>query len=272
MCPGVLDKAAKKALREEKKTMTKSGMASETDLSMGLTRTNTTTSVSSSLALGKGKMVRSLSTGGASALSSSSGTPVAKAPSPLSIAELPTDSRPARRILAPPPERYVPPPTIVSSSDEDDTPPSTPIPAASVSDSNLRGKLIYTFSASGENEVTADEGSIVTILEDDGAWMTVQLSNGEEGLVPSSYVEKMAPVEKKKGRGPPPPVKPRGASKSVNLHKVKALYAYNAQGDDEVTMDAGEEMVVLERDVGGWVKVRRGSLEGLVPGTYVADC
>ena len=52
---------------------------------------------------------------------------------------------------------------------------------------------------------------------------------------------------------------------------MKALYAYEPQGDDEAEMEAGEEFVVIERDVGGWVKVKTRTGEGLVPGTYVED-
>ena len=277
-CPGVLDKAGKKALREEKKAMNKTAMASETDLGggNGLTRTNTTASVaSSSLAVGRVNVGRSPSISDASISSVSSATTstpsaVSKSPSPPSIAELPADAvkSPARRILAPPPSQYVKSPAPVPS-DDDDTPPATPIarPTSSAADA---GKMIYAFTASGENEVSAAEGAMVEIVDDDGAWMTVRVG-GREGLVPSSYVVK---VEKKKARGPPPPVRPRGSSKRENpaAKKVRALYAYAPQGDDEVAMEAGEELVVLERDVGGWVRVRRGGQEGLVPGTYVADC
>jgi uncharacterized protein YgiM (DUF1202 family) len=149
------------------------------------------------------------------------------------------------------------------------------------------GKLLYTFAADGANELAVSEGERITILDDDGAWMTIRRRDGEEGLVPTSYIEKLpipAPHSsppplttrptsgggRAGKRGPPPPVKPRGSKKKE--HRVRALYAYSPRGEDEVEMEAGEDFVVLERDVAGWVKVKVGaSGEGLVPGTYVED-
>lgn len=124
--------------------------------------------------------------------------------------------------------------------------------------------MLYTFSPSGAGELKVDQGAVITILDDDGGWMTVRRSDGEEGLVPTSYVEKIV----KGKRGPPPPVKPRGG---VKKKSVRALYAYEPVGDDEVGMKEGEEFVVVERDVGGWVRVKTSAGEGLVPGTYVED-
>ena len=127
--------------------------------------------------------------------------------------------------------------------------------------------MLYAFAGDSHGELAVSEDDAVTILDDDGAWMTVRHENtGEEGLVPSSYVKKV-----KKNRGPPPPVKPRGGGGIVQKKKVRALYAYTPGGEEEVGMRAGEEFVVLERDVGGWVRVKVPGGEGLVPGTYVED-
>ncbi|KAI5779096.1 hypothetical protein EDC01DRAFT_672062 [Geopyxis carbonaria] len=289
-CPGVLDKAAKKALKEEKRmTMAQNGKnGSETDLS----RSNTMSSMSSSYAAGGGgtlgparmgsKLSKSPSLSGASTKSASSvTTPTAPTAAAKTTA--------ARRVIAPPPDRYVssPPPPI----QKDESPPSTPGGVE-------QGKMKYAFAGEGEGELKVTEGTTVTIVEDDGSWMTVRLSDGSEGIVPTTYVEKIetpvsspprspsppprtaapprltarplmaAPPPKVGKRGPPPPVKPRGAKK---VPKVKALYAYTPTGEDEIEMEAGEEFVVLERDVGGWVKVKAANGEGLVPGTYVED-
>jgi hypothetical protein len=269
-CPGVLDKAAKKALREERKQLTLSNGGSETDLSGsgGLTRANTVASSTSTLAprgvnsMGT-RMSKSPSISGASIASNASSTntvPSAAAPviaAPIVVAP------PTRRVLAPPPDRFIAPPPV------DDSPPSTPTSSTHIDSATETGKMIYTFTATGANELQVTEGTVVSILEDDGSWMTVRRSDGQEGLVPTSYVEKIASTPKIGKRGPPPPVKPRGAKKEK---KVRALYAYEPQGDDEVPMGAGEEFVVVERDVGGWVRVRVASGgEGLVPGTYVED-
>lgn len=52
--------------------------------------------------------------------------------------------------------------------------------------------------------------------------------------------------------------------------KGKMLYAYQQNGEGELTVPEGRDVSVLEPDDGsGWVKIRAGSKEGLVPATYV---
>ncbi|KAH8687798.1 hypothetical protein BGZ60DRAFT_364209 [Tricladium varicosporioides] len=54
-----------------------------------------------------------------------------------------------------------------------------------------------------------------------------------------------------------------------NEQKGKMLYAYDANGDGEVTVAEGKEVVILEGDDGGWTKVKAGWKEGLVPTAYI---
>ncbi|KAJ5922469.1 hypothetical protein N7516_010172 [Penicillium verrucosum] len=50
----------------------------------------------------------------------------------------------------------------------------------------------------------------------------------------------------------------------------KMLYAYQATGSDEVSVEDGDEVVILQPDDGsGWLRVRSGANEGLVPTAYV---
>ncbi|KAF4459429.1 BZZ1-Myo3 5p-Bee1p-Vrp1p actin assembly complex component [Fusarium albosuccineum] len=52
--------------------------------------------------------------------------------------------------------------------------------------------------------------------------------------------------------------------------KGKMLYAFEASSDGELTVQDGRDVVLLEPDDGsGWVKVRAGYKEGLVPASYV---
>ncbi|ORX50447.1 SH3-domain-containing protein [Hesseltinella vesiculosa] len=50
---------------------------------------------------------------------------------------------------------------------------------------------------------------------------------------------------------------------------VVALYDYEAQNEDELTIFEGDQLTKLEEN-DGWVKVRRGLSQGLVPANYVA--
>jgi hypothetical protein len=62
----------------------------------------------------------------------------------------------------------------------------------------------------------------------------------------------------------PPPI-----SKSAEP-KGRMLYTYQEIGDGEVTVAEGTDVTILEPDDGsGWIKVRVGVKEGLVPAAYV---
>lgn len=57
-----------------------------------------------------------------------------------------------------------------------------------------RGQILYDFMAQGDDEVTVDVGDDVIILDDTKSsewWQVRRVKNGKEGVVPSSYVERM---------------------------------------------------------------------------------
>ncbi|KAI1435032.1 hypothetical protein GGR50DRAFT_694533 [Xylaria sp. CBS 124048] len=65
-----------------------------------------------------------------------------------------------------------------------------------------RGQILYDFTAQGDDEVTVFVGDEVFILDDsksDEWWQIRRLKNGREGVVPSSYVEVLAPVFTQEG-------------------------------------------------------------------------
>ncbi|CRK20861.1 hypothetical protein BN1708_012965 [Verticillium longisporum] len=63
---------------------------------------------------------------------------------------------------------------------------------------------------------------------------------------------------------------PNGSSSSADHQSGKMLYGFEASGDGELSVAEGREVILLEPDDGsGWLKVRAGYKEGLVPATYV---
>ncbi|KAF2269908.1 FCH-domain-containing protein [Lojkania enalia] len=59
-------------------------------------------------------------------------------------------------------------------------------------------------------------------------------------------------------------------SSKSSEQKGRMLYAYQQNGEGEVTVPEGRDITVLEPDDGsGWMKVRAGFKEGLVPASYV---
>jgi actin cytoskeleton-regulatory complex protein SLA1 len=63
------------------------------------------------------------------------------------------------------------------------------------------------------------------------------------------------------------------ADDGANGDLVKALYDFDADGDDELSVKEGEQLVVLEKDGDEWWKCRNSmGVEGVVPASYLEVC
>jgi uncharacterized protein YgiM (DUF1202 family) len=151
------------------------------------------------------------------------------------------------------------------------------------SSSTNGGRALYAYAAAGDDEVSINPGDDFTVLEaDDGGWTKIQLSSGMSGLVPTSYIEltgesssptpAQAPIvedttggSKKKG----PSVAPKRGAKRVQY--VEALYDYSADGDDEITITAGDRIVLIQDDTdgSGWTEGELNGERGMFPTSYV---
>lgn len=128
---------------------------------------------------------------------------------------------------------------------------------------------IYAYDIVGDDELNMSVGENFTVIElDDGTgWTVVQNSQGQDGLVPTSYLKitqaTPPPSHKKQG----PKVVPRRGAKKVM--KMEILYDYIAQGDDELSVSKGDQIVVLHEDDGsGWTEGEFAGNIGLLPTSY----
>lgn len=154
-CPGELskeDKKKMKAERQEKANSTPVYDSTTTSPTNGaaelptLTRQNTMNSLSSGYSANAslGRSTSALPT-----------VPDADGPAELSAASTPAPKPAApgrRRVIAPPPAQYI----------------SSPPPPSNASSGEPRGKMLYPYQATGEDEVSVDEGQDVIIVEPDG--------------------------------------------------------------------------------------------------------
>ena len=203
------------------------------------------------------------------------------------------------RVLAPPPTQYKSAAELPTSEA-----PQQPSLPAGVSP---KGRMLYTFQASNDGEITALEDDEVVITEaDDGSGWTAVRKGQDSGLVPTTYLEMLPEPPPKpsltierplsyssstaslagsnvsgaantssttsliiaKKKGPAVAPK-RGAKK---LKYVEALYDYEARSDAEFTMTEGERFVCVNRDTGdGWADVEKGGIIKSVPANYVQD-
>jgi formin-binding protein 1 len=162
-CPGEQTKEDKKKLKAERQEQAQATpSAPEAAPSNGasadmpaLSRKDTMNSLSSGYAHSAHRSVSE---------SISSSKPSAEEPAEPSVsAPKPTPSAAMKRhrVLAPPPSQYAsaPPPAVNLA-----TKPSEP-----------KGKMIYPYQASGDGEVTVDEGQDITVLEPDGEFFFIYM-------------------------------------------------------------------------------------------------
>lgn len=136
-----------------------------------------------------------------------------------------------------------------------------------------KGRALYQYDASGDDETSVFAGETVDVVtEDDGSgWTKVLNSKGASGLVPTSYLEITRAVartdtgSKKKG----PSVAPKRGAKRVQY--VEALYDYQADGEDEMSIRAGDRIVLVQddTDASGWTEGELDGSRGMFPTSYV---
>ncbi|KAF4313486.1 Fps/Fes/Fer/CIP4-like protein [Botryosphaeria dothidea] len=271
-CPGEMSKEEKKRLKARRQEDAKASTAS----------LGTTESQSDLPQLSRSDTVNSMNTL-SSGYSATAHRSISGTAEPAEEKKLEKKSSIAairkNRIMAPPPAQYIKPSESDGPSNGDSHKSNEP-----------KGKMMYAYSATGEGEISVDDGKEVAILEpDDGSgWMKVRTGH-EEGLVPASYVEALpaspgrpsstysnstasiadsiaAVAAKKKG----PAVAPkRGAKK---LKYAEALYDYEARSDAEHTIVEGERFVLINKDAGdGWADVEKGGITKSVPANYIQE-
>lgn len=134
--------------------------------------------------------------------------------------------------------------------------------AQNISNHDDSGSVLYAYSSQDSDEVSINLGDHIRKLADDtgSGWTKIQnLTSGEVGLVPTSYIKL---PESKRATGPPPP---RKASQRI----VKAEYDYEAQGEDELSIQAGDTIQVIKADDGsGWTYGELNGMKGLFPTNY----
>ncbi|XP_066916625.1 formin-binding protein 1-like [Clytia hemisphaerica] len=69
---------------------------------------------------------------------------------------------------------------------------------------------------------------------------------------------------------PPPPLPAQGEFQDeFDDIKCSVLYDFGGSNEGEMTVFAGEELVITEDDDGGWTRVIRGDEEGYIPTSYI---
>merc|ERR1711991_115079 len=102
-------------------------------------------------------------------------------------------------------------------------------------------------------ELSFCEDDVITIIEkDDSGWWHGEL-NGKVGVFPAAdWVEEISQPSSS-GRGPPPDMAPAApVRKPQKQQQCMAMYDYDAQDSDELTIVEGEILNVDSED-SGWI-------------------
>ncbi|KAF4179867.1 hypothetical protein CNMCM7927_001584 [Aspergillus lentulus] len=108
--------------------------------------------------------------------------------------------------------------------------------------------------------------------------VTSQPASATEPAAPAETKPAVAAPKRNRILAPPPaqyvsapaPSEPPSAPAKSGEPRGKMLYPYQAGGGDEITVQEGYDVDIIEPDDGsGWMRVRAGSREGLVPASYV---
>jgi len=264
-CPGEQNKEEKKKLKAERQEAANSLKAPSSGPPDGvaelpsMTRTNTMNSLSSGYAASGH---RSISGTGPTSPTDESG--------PTRSATLKPGLIKKNRVIAPPPSAYI------------SELPGSSVPNGSGGSNEQKGKMLYAYEANGDEEITVREGKEVVIIEpDDGGWTKVKAGH-KEGIVPTAYLEILAPAPRPSsivsnsgssmagsvaGKKQGPAVAPRRGAKKLKY--VEALYEYTAQSDAEHSMIEGDRFVLINDPGDGWLEVERGGITKSVPANYV---
>ncbi|KAL6450747.1 BZZ1 Protein BZZ1 [Candida maltosa Xu316] len=127
----------------------------------------------------------------------------------------------------------------------------------------IEAKALYDYAATGSDETNISAGDqFIVIEEDDGSGWTMIKGYQGQGLVPTSYKQQQS---KKKG----PSVAPRRGAKKVQY--LEAIYDYVADGDDEISISAGDRIILVQDDTdgSGWTEGELNGQTGMFPTSYV---
>ena len=145
----------------------------------------------------------------------------------------------------------------------------------------------YDYEAKDNEELNICKDETLTVVDSSGLWWKVVNDKGQSGLIPSNYLWGA-------GEGPPPAQSPssgrtdlkadepshvyhqpdlmmnRANGPSLNI-AARAKYKYQGNREDELSLEKGDEVIVMEKEADGWWKGRCGTKIGWFPFNYVEE-
>ena len=147
----------------------------------------------------------------------------------------------------------------------------------------------FNYTATDTEELTITKGEYLQVVDDKGPWWKVSNKSNKVGLVPSNYVElkQEAPGEnstqsthttkstrtkfdEQPNQYQQPDLMVSRNGPSLNI-KAVAKFRYASTRDDELSLEKGDEVIVMEKEADGWWRGRCGTKIGWFPFNYVEE-
>lgn len=192
----------------------------------------------------KGKKVKSKK--GKPLRSSTATSPVAASPAAASPqAETPTSGRGAQAARSTP--------SVAAASPR----------ASPAGDSgHVKAKALFDYQAAESNELSFDIGDIITVTKQDASGWWEGSCKGRTGMFPGNYVEVIESAEAAPAAAPPAAAEP-------TVKKCRALFEFNAENEDELTIKEGQIVTILSEAEGWYCGQNDDGKSGLFPANYV---
>ncbi|TFK86863.1 hypothetical protein K466DRAFT_663436 [Polyporus arcularius HHB13444] len=164
--------------------------------------------------------------------------------------------------------------STIAASEATPTPSSFAPSEHTPEETRPTARVLFDFTPTSPFELAVSAESIVHVLEeDDGSgWVKVADDTGGKGLVPASYVELLD------GAQTPRSNTPSLVHQQTSQNYVRGVYAYKAQGPDEIDVVEGGLIQLTEGPNGGknyadgwWEGIDASGKKGIFPSNYVED-
>lgn len=141
-------------------------------------------------------------------------------------------------------------------------------------------RVTFEYASTQPDELDLKVGEIVTGVDTsvEGGWWEGVHPSGKKGWFPDNFVEKIKPPPPAAAKSPAPakppaPVAPAPAQPPAPSggKKCKCTFAYQAQSDDELTINPGDIIAITKQDEEGWWEGILNGKSGVFPNNFVEE-
>ena len=150
-----------------------------------------------------------------------------------------------------------------------------------MSSGNPRCVAQFDYQARNADELSISKNEHLTVVEGSGAWWKVRSDQGRVGFAPSNYLKEIPLLAKPPQPAPVPTVPPvSSTSQRPPLYdepgpslttRAVAKFKYAGVHGDDLSLDEGDVLVVLEKASDGWWRGQKGTRIGWFPSNYVEE-